>query len=79
MQELRLESPWSKRLQRTRRRSRQGGNVLGDKKIETNRKGPGSKSKKCKQVSVLGEQEKAGEDADEDIGGLSNASCTASF
>ena len=34
-------------------------------------KGPGSKGKKSKQVNVFGEQE--------DIGGLSNALCTASF
>ena len=35
----------------------------------------GCKVKKGKQVNVLGEQEKAGEDAGNDSGGLSNAPC----
>ena len=35
--------------------------------------GQGSKGEKCKQVNVIDEQEKAGEDADKDFGGLSNA------
>ena len=42
-------------------------------------KGQGIKGKNGKQVNVLDEQEKAGEDAEKDTGGLSNALCAVSI
>ena len=39
----------------------------------------GSKDRTGKQVHVLDEQDKAGEDAEKDIGGLSNALCAVHF
>ena len=42
-------------------------------------KGHGGKGKKGKQVHVLDEQQRAGEEADKDIGGVSYALCAVRF